>query len=146
MWPKAVVPRAVERQLLVECREAIRDDAQTSSAFVLDSSNPALNHRQTPVFPQSTESMPNPMAMTPSSESLLCKLRALVGDEVSRPLSSPSESSCEESPYRGRRRRRAVDSEAHYPSREVVKQHGVGGPLHRPIKIGGPVQHHWRIT
>src|SRR4030095_72952 len=55
--PVEVVPREVERQLLFESSETELDDAQASSAFVLDSSNPTLNHRQAPILPQSPESM-----------------------------------------------------------------------------------------
>ena len=64
----AVVSCQVERQRLLESGETIWDDTQTSSAFVLDRSNPALNHSQTAVFPQSTESMPNPVAVAPPPE------------------------------------------------------------------------------
>src|SRR6266705_219985 len=131
MWSKAVVPRAVERQLLVECREAIRDDAQTSSAFVLDSSNPALNHRQTPVLPQSTESMPNPMAMTPSSERSRGELNALVRDEIVRDGSRLLKGSFEESPYQGRRGQGTIDCESHQPPRVVIDGHSEA-PAKRP--------------
>ena len=82
MWPKAVVPRAVERQLPFECLERIWDNAQTSSAFAFDSSNPTLNHRQAPILPQSSESMPNSMATAPPSESVRDELFAVVRDEV----------------------------------------------------------------
>jgi hypothetical protein len=41
----AVVPREVENQLLFELDETIRDNAQTSSAFALDGSNPTLDYR-----------------------------------------------------------------------------------------------------
>jgi hypothetical protein len=77
--PVEVVPREVERQLLFESSETERDHAQASSPFVLDSSNPALNHRQAPILPQSTEL--NPMAMTPSSEPSRGELNALVRKE-----------------------------------------------------------------
>jgi len=80
----AVVPGQVERQLLLESGETIWDDAQTSSAFVLDRSNPALNHSQTAVFPQSTESMPNPVAVAPPPERSRGELNPLVRDEIAR--------------------------------------------------------------
>ena len=82
--PAAAEPGEVERQLALECDQAERDSAQTSGAFALDRSDPALNHCQAPTFSQSPESMPNPVVTAPAPESLLRELRALVRDEVSR--------------------------------------------------------------
>ena len=118
-----VVPGEVKRQLLFECGKTIRDNAQTSSAFVFDSSNPTLNHRQTPVFPQSTESMANPLLAAPSSEPSRSELNALVGDENVRDFSRTSKGSFEEAPYRGRRGQSTINSESRDPAREVIDNH-----------------------
>jgi hypothetical protein len=95
----AVVPGEVERQLVLECGQAERDDAQAPGAFALDRSDRTLNHRQAPIFSQSPESMPNPVAPAPAPESLLRELRSLVGNEVSGLLTSSAEGFFEESPY-----------------------------------------------
>jgi hypothetical protein len=85
--PAAVVPGEVERQLVLECCQAERDDAQTPGAFALDRSDPALDHRQAPILPQRSETMPNPVVTTPAPESFLSELSTLVCDEVNGPRS-----------------------------------------------------------
>jgi hypothetical protein len=116
----AVVPGEVEGQFLLERTETVRDNTQPSRALAFDSSNPTFNNRQAPIPPQRSKAMPNPVATTLPPESPHSELSALVRDEVRRPLSSAPESIVEKSPNRGRGRQRAIDREAHHPSREVV--------------------------
>src|SRR5437867_11376400 len=59
VWPDAVVPKAVERQLLFERGETERNHDQTPRALNLDGSDASLDHRQAPVFGQRPETAPN---------------------------------------------------------------------------------------
>src|SRR6266571_9583003 len=96
--PETVEPRAVERQLVLEGGEAIRDQDQPPRTLGLDGSDAALDHRQAPILPQSSESMPNAPVTAPPPESLLDELRALVGNEAPRLLTRAPECSLEKSP------------------------------------------------
>src|SRR2546426_951087 len=133
MWPKAVVPRAVERQLPFECLERIWDNAQTSSAFAFDSSNPTLNHRQAPILPQSSESMPNSMATAPPSESLRDELLAVVRDEVVGSLSRPPEGILKKSPISGE----MIDGNCDPPAEGPDLGQGEGEPGGPEAQRGG---------
>jgi hypothetical protein len=119
----AVVPRDVERKLLLNRCDTERDHNKTPRALALDSSNPTLNHRQASVLPERPETVPNAPPVAPPPKSLSDELRALVGDENLRHLSSPLGSSLEASPYRGRGRQLTINRESHDAPGEAVDNH-----------------------
>jgi hypothetical protein len=82
MWPVAIVPGEVERQLLLESGEAVRNQDQPSRALGFERSHASLDHRQAPILPQSTESMLNTPPPAPPPECLGGELNASVRNDV----------------------------------------------------------------
>src|SRR5438034_11520909 len=54
--PAAVEPGEVERQLVLKCGQAERDDGQTPGAFALDRSDPAPGSHTSPMLRSDAES------------------------------------------------------------------------------------------
>lgn len=116
----AVVPGEVERQLVLECGEAVRDQDQTSRALGFECSHASLDHRQAPIFSHGPEPVLDAVALTPPSESLLNELNALVGDKLKRLVACASEKSLKKLPDRSRRRQRAINHESHHAPGEMI--------------------------
>ncbi len=82
MGPVAVVPVEVERQLLLEGGETVRDRDESRGALVLDGSDAALDHGEAAVLADGAEALADVSAATPASELPGDELPALVGDEI----------------------------------------------------------------
>src|SRR4030095_2619005 len=96
----SVVPGEIERQLLLEACEAVRNQDQPSRALGFERAHAALNHRQAPVLSQCPKPMSNSVVTAPAPESLLRELRSLVGDDVGRSIACSPECSLEVSSNR----------------------------------------------
>src|SRR5262245_23056726 len=104
MRPMAVVPSEVERQLLLESGEAVRNQNQASRALGFERSHAALNHRQAPMLVERPESVLDSPASTTPSKSPRTELFASVGNEVPWSRSRSPKSPLEKSPSRRRGR------------------------------------------
>jgi len=78
----AVVPGEVERQLLLESGEAVRNQEQPSGALGFERSHAALDHRQAPMFIQCPESVLDSPVRTKPSKPFCLELLRLVGNQV----------------------------------------------------------------
>src|SRR5947209_18905398 len=82
--PVAVVPGDVERQLLLDGDETVRDQNQSPGALVLDGSDAALDHGEAAVRADGRESLPDAGRVPPALELPGGELAALVGHRVPR--------------------------------------------------------------
>jgi len=78
----AVVPGPIERQILLEGGETVRDQNQSPGALVLDGSDAALDHGEAAALADGTEALADVSAATPALELPGGELAALVGDKV----------------------------------------------------------------
>jgi len=116
----AVVPGEVERHLLLESSEAVRDQGQAPRAFGLDRPYAPLDYRQAAMLAQRPEAMLNAPTPTPPSEFSCDELFAPVGNKVPRCLPRVPEEPLKEVSNRCRRGLRAIDRESHHTPGEVV--------------------------
>ena len=84
-----IVPREVERQLLLELGETVGNQDQPSGALRLHGSDTPLDNRKASVLANRTEPVRDASPPTPPPESLLSELRALVREEMFGRLADP---------------------------------------------------------
>ena len=129
--PAAVEPGEVERQLVDEGGETVRDRDQTPRALDLDGSDAPLDYGQAAVLANGAESMADAPAATPALETLRRELSALVGDEVLWLIAILPGNSFQESANCCGARFATIDREPHHAPREVIDGHGEP-PAKRP--------------
>ena len=116
----AVVPGEVQRQLLLEPGEAIRDEYQPSRTLGFERSHASLDYSQTPMLVERSEAELNSPTPAPPSKSLRKELLAPVGNEVPGCLSRVTKKPLKEAPNRRRRGLRAIDRESHQSPGEMI--------------------------
>jgi hypothetical protein len=121
--PMPVVPGHEHRQLSPEVLSTVRNQ-QLPGALTFDGSNQPLDHSNTAVLANRTEPLTNPSPTTPTPESLVAELLALVSDEMSWCDPSLPNGSTEKRPDRHRSGLLVEHGEAHEPAGVVIDRHG----------------------